>query len=73
MGLVPKTSMPEPVAAPAQPETVRRADAEAMKKRAVGKAGAMNRYGAGASDLTKGALAMTGPSLMKQTLGGGGQ
>lgn len=73
MGLVPKTSVPDPVATPPQPETVRRADAEAQKKRATAKAGAANRYGAGASDLTKGALAMTGPSLLKQTLGGGGQ
>jgi len=61
---------PEPVPTPPQPETVRRADAEERKTRSVGKAGAMNRAGAGASDLTKGALAMTGPSLMKQKLGG---
>jgi len=70
MGLVPKSNIPDPVPTPPQPETVRRADAEARKKRSVGMAGAANMTGAGASDLTKGALAMTGPSLMKQKLGG---
>jgi len=66
MGAVPsyKSTTPPP------PETVRRADADANKTRAVAKAAAAGRVGAGASDLTKGALAMTGPALLKQTLGG---
>ena len=58
MGAVPKTP------------DVRRADAERKKTRAVGMAGASSQTGVGASDMTKGALAMTGPSLMKQKLGG---
>ena len=68
MGAVPKTADVTP--APPQPETVRRADAERKKTRAVGAAGAASRFGPGASDMTKGALAMTGPALMKQKLGG---
>jgi len=69
MGAVPQ---PKAVETPPPPETVRRADADARKTRAVGKAGAM-KYGPGGSDITKGALAMTGPALLKQKLGGGGQ
>jgi hypothetical protein len=68
MGAVPKTADVTP--APPQPETVRRADADAKKTRALGMAGASARSGVGASDMTKGALAMTGPVLMKQKLGG---
>ena len=68
MGAVPKTADVTP--APPQPETVRRADANAKKTRGLGMAGAASRTGVAASDMTKGALAMTGPALMKQKLGG---
>lgn len=67
MGKMPKTKT---TPTPPQPETVRRADADAQRIRNDAKISAAGRSGAGASDLTKGALAMTGPSLLKQKLGG---
>jgi hypothetical protein len=55
---------------PPPPETVRRADADGNKIRTAAKISAAGRAGAGGSDMTKGTLAMTGPSLLKQSLGG---
>lgn len=65
-------SVPTPKVAPTPPppETVRRADADARKLRNKAKADVL-KFGPGGSDVTKGALAATGPVLMKQKLGGG--
>jgi len=63
-----KTPSVEP--APPPPATVIRADAEKRKKRSTAQAEASMKSGVGASDLTKGAMAMTGPALLKQVLGG---
>jgi hypothetical protein len=65
-------SVPTPKVAPTPPppETVRRADADARKLRNKAKADVL-KFGPGGSDLTRGALAATGP-VLKQTLGGGG-
>lgn len=67
MGTVPT---PKATPAPPQPETVKRADSERRKVRGNAATAATGRAGFAATDLTRGALAMTGP-VLKQKLGGG--
>ena len=69
MGTVPT---PKATPAPPQPETVKRADADKRKTRKNAAAEASGRAGFAATDLTRGALAMTGP-VLKNKLGGGGE